>query len=145
MEELLTRGETAPPTRALLIALDLGEYDLETALGELSELARTAGAEVCGTLTQKRDSPDVATFLGSGRLAEAALYVQNLQIELAIFERELSGSQIANIEKVLDCRVIDRTMLILDIFAQRARSAEGRLQVELAQQKYMLPRLTGRG
>lgn len=135
----------SPRQRALLIALDTGEYDIEASLGELSELADTAGADTIGTLIQKREAPDAATCIGSGRLAEAALYVQNQQIELVIFDCELSGSQLSNISDALDCRVIDRTMLILDIFAQRARSAEGRLQVELAQQKYRLPRLMGQG
>ncbi len=131
--------------RALLIALDTGEYDTETSLDELAELAHTAGADTVGTLTQKREAPDAATCIGSGRLAEAALYIQNQQIDLVIFDCELSGSQLSNISDALDCRVIDRTMLILDIFAQRAQSAEGRLQVELAQQKYRLPRLIGQG
>lgn len=135
----------SPRQRALLIALDTGEYDVETSLGELEELADTAGADTIGTLIQKREAPDAATCIGSGRLAEAALYVQNQQIELVVFDCELSGSQLSNISDALDCRVIDRTMLILDIFAQRAHSAEGRLQVELAQQKYRLPRLMGQG
>ncbi len=139
------KANESPRQRALLIALDTGEYDTETSLGELSELADTAGADTVGTLIQKREAPDAATCIGSGRLAEAALYVQNQQIDLVIFDCELSGSQLSNISDALDCRVIDRTMLILDIFAQRARSAEGRLQVELAQQKYRLPRLMGQG
>ena len=134
-----------PRQRALLIALDTGEYDAESSLDELSELADTAGADTVGTLIQKREAPDAATCIGSGRLAEAALYVQNQQIDLVIFDCELSGSQLSNISDALECRVIDRTMLILDIFAQRAHSAEGRLQVELAQQKYRLPRLIGQG
>ncbi len=142
----MTEKENQPPRqRALLIALDTGEYNAEASLNELAELADTAGADTVGTMVQKREAPDTATCIGSGRLAEAALYVQNQQIELVIFDRELSGSQLSNISDALDCRVIDRTMLILDIFAQRARSAEGRLQVELAQQKYRLPRLMGQG
>lgn len=142
----MTEKENQPlRQRALLIALDTGEYDAEASLNELAELADTAGANTVATMVQKREAPDTATCIGSGRLAEAALYVQNQQIELVIFDRELSGSQLSNISDALDCRVIDRTMLILDIFAQRARSAEGRLQVELAQQKYRLPRLMGQG
>lgn len=139
------RTNESPRQRALLIALDTGEYDVEASLAELSELADTVGADTVGTMVQKREAPDAATCIGSGRLAEAALYIQNQQIELALFDCELSGSQLSNISDVLDCRVIDRTMLILDIFAQRARSAEGRLQVELAQQRYRLPRLMGQG
>lgn len=145
MPELTDLSQDAAPERALLLAIDTGEYDVNTSLAELAELAATAGAETLATLTQKRPAPDAATCMGSGRLQEAALYVQNLEIDLAIFDRELSGSQTANIEKLLGCRVIDRTTLILDIFAQRAHTAEGRLQVELAQQKYRLPRLGGRG
>ena len=132
-------------TRALLIALDTGEYDVEDSLDELEELAKSAGAEVVGSIAQKRNAPDPATCIGTGRLQEAKLFVQNQRVDLVIFDRELSGSQVVNIEKVLECRTIDRTTLILDIFAQRAISAEGRLQVELAQLKYRLPRLTGHG
>ncbi|MFV0497188.1 MAG: GTPase HflX [Candidatus Fimivivens sp.] len=142
---MIEKTNESPRQRALLIALDTGEYDVETSLDELSELADTAGADTVGSLIQKREAPDAATCIGAGRLAEAALYIQNQQVELVIFDRELSGSQLSNISDALDCRVIDRTMLILDIFAQRARSAEGRLQVELAQQKYRLPRLMGQG
>lgn len=135
----------SPRQRALLIALDTREYDANASLEELSELADTAGADTIGTLVQKREAPDAATCIGSGRLAEAALHVQNQQIDLVIFDCELSGSQLSNISDALACYVIDRTMLILDIFAQRAHSAEGRLQVELAQQKYRMPRLMGQG
>ena len=145
MSHLFLEQNEPQPDRAILIALDTGEYDAQTSLDELAELTKSAGAEVAGTLPQRRDAPDAATCVGRGFLAEAALYVQNLQAQLVIFDRELTGSQTANIESALDCRVIDRTTLILDIFAQRARSAEGRLQVELAQQKYRLPRLTGKG
>lgn len=142
---MIEQQNDIPRQRALLIALDTGEYDVEASLEELAELADTAGADTIGTMIQKRDAPDSATCIGSGRLAEAALYLQNQQADLVIFDRELTGSQMSNISDILDCRVIDRTMLILDIFAQRARSAEGRLQVELAQQKYRLPRLVGQG
>jgi len=131
--------------RALLIALDTGEYDVEVSLAELAELADTAGADTVGTMVQKRDAPDAATCIGSGRIAEAAEYVKNLEADIVIFDCELTGSQLKNISDELDCRVVDRTMLILDIFAQRAHTAEGRLQVELAQQKYRLPRLMGQG
>ena len=143
--QLQQNHDPSARVRALLIAVDTGEYDAETSLGELSELADTAGAEVAATMIQRRDTPDPATCIGAGRLAEAELTCKNLGIELVIFDVELTGSQTANIEETLGVRVIDRTTLILDIFAQRARSAEGRLQVELAQQKYRLPRLTGKG
>ncbi len=131
--------------RALLIALDTGEYDVEVSLDELAELADTAGADAVGKMVQKRDAPDAATCIGSGRIAEAAEYVKNLEADIVIFDCELTGSQLKNISDQLDCRVVDRTMLILDIFAQRAHTVEGRLQVELAQQKYRLPRLMGQG
>lgn len=144
-EQQFVNDDPTARVRVLLVAVDTGEYDAETSLAELSELVMTAGADVEATMVQRRDRPDPATCIGAGRLAEAELICKNLGIELVVFDRELSGSQTANIEEVLDCRVIDRTTLILDIFAQRARSAEGRLQVELAQQKYRLPRLMGQG
>lgn len=133
------------PQRALLVSVDTGEYDAQASLNELFELAQSAGAETTASMTQKKDKPDVATCVGSGRLEEIAQYCKNEEIDLIIFDRELSPTQIRNIERETDVRVIDRTMLILDIFALRARSKEGKLQVELAQLKYMLPRLTGKG
>ncbi len=131
--------------RALLAAVDTGEYDAEASMAELMELTRSAGADPAFLLTQKRPAPDTATCLGSGMVQEAAELVEREQLDLAIFDRELSPTQIRNLEKQLGVRVVDRTMLILDIFAQRARSREGKLQVELAQLRYMLPRLSGQG
>ncbi len=131
--------------RALLVSVDTGEYDAEASLLELKELVRTAGAEPAFTIMQKRPSPDTATCLGSGMAEEAAELVKREELELVVFDRELSPTQIRNLEKLCDTRVIDRTMLILDIFAQRAQSREGKLQVELAQLRYMLPRLSGQG
>ncbi len=131
--------------RAILVSIDTGEFDVEVSLCELEELADTAGAEVIGTLIQKREAPDKATCLGGGRLEELAQLAAAQEADLVIFDRELSATQQRNIEDVLPCRVVDRTMLILDIFAARARSAEGRLQVELAQLQYLLPRLGGQG
>ena len=125
--------------------MDLGESDTEESMAELRELARTAGAEVAGIMLQKRPSLDSATCVGSGFLKEMAEFCQNNSVNLIIFDRELSPIQMRNIENATDIRTIDRTMLILDIFAGRARSNEGKLQVELAQLKYMLPRLTGKG
>ncbi len=130
---------------ALLISVDTGDFDAQTSLDELYELADTAGAEVIGSLTQKRDKPDTATCIGSGRLEEAKIFCEENDIDVIIFDLELSPTQIRNVENHTDIRVIDRTMLILDIFAQRAISKEGKLQVELAQLQYMLPRLTGKG
>ena len=131
--------------RALLVALDTGEYDAEASLAELAELTRSAGAEPAAYLTQKRPAPDAATCLGSGMAEEAKDWIQREQLDLAIFDRELTPTQIRNLEELFGVRVIDRTMLILDIFAQRAMSREGKLQVELALLRYMLPRLAGRG
>lgn len=133
------------PEQAFLVALDTGEYDVEISLAELAELAQTAGATVLGTLVQKRESPDKATCIGSGRLEELIQLCRNTGADLVIFDRELTATQHRNLESELNCRVVDRTALILDIFAGRAQSAEGRLQVELAQLQYLLPRLAGQG
>ncbi len=133
------------PQRTLLICVDTGDYDAESSLEELWELAESAGAEPVATMTQKKDKPETATYVGSGRLEEIAEFSANNDIDLLIFDCELTPTQIRNIEQATDIRTIDRTMLILDIFALRARSKEGKLQVELAQLKYMLPRLTGKG
>lgn len=128
-----------------MIAVDTGEYDCDISLDELEELAETAGAEVVGRMSQKRDKPDSGTFLGSGRLEELGDFCKNNEVDLVIADSELAPAQLRNIEKATDVRVIDRTMLILDIFAERARSNEGKLQVELAQLRYSLPRLMGQG
>lgn len=133
------------PQRALLVSLDTGEYDAESSLRELEELTRTAGAEPALTLTQKRPAPDTATCIGSGMVEQAAQICQLEDVDLLIFDRELTPTQIRNLEGDCGVRVIDRTTLILDIFAQRARSKEGKLQVELAQLRYLLPRLSGQG
>ncbi|MCL2512310.1 MAG: GTPase HflX [Oscillospiraceae bacterium] len=133
------------PETAVLVTLDTGDFDAEASLAELEELARTAGAEVYAKVTQKREKPDPATFVGSGRLREIKELCENADIDLLIFDSELTPSQLRNIEKETDVRVVDRTTLILDIFAASARSSEGKLQVELAQLKYSLPRLTGKG
>jgi GTPase len=120
-------------------------WSVEDSLSELETLARTAGAEVVGTMIQRMRHPDVATYIGKGRAQDLSDTEKHLGFDLVIFDDELSPSQQRNLEKMLDARVIDRTALILDIFAQHARTREGRLQVELAQLEYRLPRLTGRG
>ena len=130
---------------AVLAGVDTGAYDMDASMEELRELAASAGYESAGILTQKRPEPDAATCLGAGRLEELAEFVRNSGADAVIFDHELSPLQIRNLEQLLDRPVIDRTMLILDIFAQRAVSAEGKLQVELAQLRYQLPRLAGRG
>lgn len=139
------RQTDAAPERAILVSVDTGEFDAEVSLDELEELARTAGAQVEGRLIQKREAPDKATCLGSGRVEELAQICENTGAELVIVDRELSATQQRNLTDALPCRVVDRTTLILDIFAARAHSAEGRLQVELAQLQYLLPRLAGQG
>ena len=133
------------PVRALLVSVDTGEYDAEESLCELFELARSAGADPVASITQKLPHLETATCVGKGKLEEIRDYAQNDDIDLIIFDLELSPIQIRNIEEETDVRVIDRTMLILDIFALRAVTKEGKIQVELAQLKYMLPRLTGKG
>jgi GTPase len=128
-------------TRSVLVALDLGQYEFQDSVEELGLLAKSAGAEVVGLFTSKRRSPDAALFIGSGKAAEIAEFAQANEVELVIFNHVLSPAQQRNLEKALDCRVIDRTGLILDIFAIRAQSHEGKLQVELAQLQYQSSRL----
>ncbi len=118
---------------------------MEDSLSELGTLARTAGAEVVGSMIQRLRHPDVTTYIGKGRAQELCDTEKQLHLDLVIFDDELSPSQQRNLEKLLNARVLDRTALILDIFAQHARTREGRLQVELAQLEYRLPRLAGRG
>ena len=131
--------------RAILVAVDTGEYDAAVSLDELEELAQTAGAVVLGKISQKRPAVDKTTCVGSGMLEQIKNQAAALGANLLIFDHELTASQLRNIEEATDLAVVDRTTLILDIFAQRARSREGKLQVELAQQKYRLPRLMGQG
>lgn len=133
------------PERVLLVALNMGEYDIDSSLDELWELTKSSGAEPVARIVQKRDAPKTATCVGSGMVLEIKAFCENNDIDLIIFDRELSPTQIRNLEKETGIRVIDRTMLILDIFALRARSREGKLQVELAQLRYLLPRLSGKG
>lgn len=139
MEEL-----TRDKERAILVAIISSPEDEET-LNELKELAVTAGAEVIGILTQKKKGINKAHYIGKGKLEELKMYVKNQQADLVIVNDELTGTQIKNLEDALGVKIVDRTNLILDIFAKRARSKEGMLQVELAQLKYRLPRLVGLG
>ena len=133
------------PERAFLVSVDTGEFDAEASMSELYELTESAGARPVGAMIQKREKPDGATCIGSGRLEELKGFCESQEVDLIIFDCELSPTQIRNLEFETEVRIIDRTMLILDIFASRARSREGKLQVELAQLKYLLPRLTGKG
>jgi GTP-binding protein HflX len=130
---------------ALLAAVDTGEYDIDISLAELAELAATARIEATVQVTQKRADYNKATCIGSGKLEEMAEHIKAGDINLVIFDHELSATQLRNLEKACGVAVIDRTMLILEIFAQRAHTREGRIQVELAQHKYLLPRLAGMG
>jgi GTPase len=124
--------------------LGSAEYERER-MEELDELARSAGAQVAGVIVQMREGLDPATLVGRGKLDEIRAEVQTHNAPIVIFDRNLTPGQQRNIEKALDCRVLDRTQLILDIFARHARTREGMLQVELAQLNYLLPRLSGRG
>ncbi|MDR0314934.1 MAG: GTPase HflX [Oscillospiraceae bacterium] len=133
------------PELSLLVGLDTGSYDAQASIDELEELAQTAGAQVFAKIVQKRERPNPAIFVGSGRLDEIRDMCSANDIDLIIFDDELSPSQQRNIEDFTGVRVIDRTTLILDIFAMRAKSKEGKIQVELAQLNYMLPRLSGKG
>jgi len=121
------------------------EFDAEESLAELRTLAESAGAKVVGEILQRRDRPDPATLIGAGKLEEIAGAAASVNADLLLFDHDLTASQQRNIEKIVKLRVIDRTQLILDIFARHARTREGQLQVELAQLQYMLPRLAGRG
>jgi GTP-binding protein HflX len=150
-----TQQQVSTAERALLVGvgwkraprfpgMPAGEQGRES-LSELTELARSAGAEVVGTVFQVREAADPATLVGRGKLDEIRAEATTHDAPLIIFDSNLSPMQQRNIEKATECRVIDRTQLILDIFARHARSREGQLQVELAQLNYMLPRLTGHG
>lgn len=145
-----TDNELLQPTqRALMVALDRGgrgqEWRADESLDELERLADTAGALVVGREIQRRATPDVATFIGEGKVQEIEHRRRAEDFDLVIFDDELSPVQQRNLAEVIQCAVIDRTALILDIFAQRARTREAKLQVELAQQQYRLPRLIGLG
>lgn len=133
----------SPSQRALLVGLDTGKEDTESLICELESLAKTAGIDTVSATVQRKNEPDPATFVGSGFLKDIADFCKNNQIDAVIFDDELTPVQQKNIEKITEARVVDRTALILDIFAERAASHEGRLQVELARCKYSLARLAG--
>ncbi len=131
--------------RSIIVGLDhqKSKGDIEKSLDELEELVKAAGGEVLARVVQKKDSIDVAYFIGHGKADEIKAYAEELDADTVIFNDELSGAQIRNLEKLMERKVLDRTNLILDIFANRAKSKEGKLQVKLAQLKYRLPRLIG--
>lgn len=134
-----------PQDKAILIGVvhhDQDDSEVSDYLDELAFLTETAGAAPVKRFIQKVESPNPRTFIGAGKIEEIGEFVQNNGIDLAIFDDELSASQLRNIEKALGCRILDRTNLILDIFAGRARTSYAKTQVELAQYQYLLPRLT---
>ena len=134
-----------PRQRALLLAIETRKQDWEESLEELERLAETAGVEVAGVVTQKRDRPDPVCFVGKGKAEEIRQVKGDLGADVLLVDGDLKPSQQRNLEEAANMGVLDRTGLILDIFAQRARSGEGKVQVELAQLNYLLPRLTGKG
>lgn len=138
-------AEPITESKALLIGVDTGEFDSESSMEELCELAHTAGVDPVITVIQKRQSYDSATCIGQRKLMEIAESIKSHSIDIVIFDHELTANQTKNIENILDIQVIDRTTLILDIFAQRALTKEGKIQVELAQNKYRLAHLAGKG
>ncbi len=143
---MLNKKTSIQEEKAILVGLIHGtqtEEQVKEYLEELAFLAETAGAKAVKRYAQRLSTPDSRTFVGKGKLEEIRRYVEDKDIQLAIFDDELSGSQITNIEKVLDIKVIDRSDLILDIFASRAKTAQAKTQVELAQYQYILPRLKG--
>ncbi len=145
MSELIDILTETPPARVLLLALDMGEWDCARSLDELAALCEANHMVAVGRVTQKRSTPEAATLLGSGKVEEARLAVEELDVQTAIFDGELTGSQIRNLSGLLQCEVLDRTMLILEIFRSRAVTNEGKLQTELADLRYQLPRLSGLG
>ncbi len=145
-DELPSITEIGPDATAAEAHDDaVGDLDFEASLAEFEELARSAGAQVAATLVQRRARPDAATLVGQGKLEEIAGVAASSGADVVLFDHDLTPSQLRNLEEKLPCRVIDRTQLILDIFARHARTREGQLQVELAQLEYQLPRLAGRG
>ena len=140
-----TAAEDAKETSSPSEPARATDLDFDASLAEFEELARSAGAEVAATLIQRRARPDPATLVGGGKLEEIEGVIASTGADLVLFDHDLSPSQLRNLEAKLPCRVIDRTQLILDIFARHARTREGQLQVELAQLEYQLPRLAGRG
>ncbi len=139
-----TTYDTSSEERAIVVSLSLagGEDDMQMRLSELRELALTAGARVAGEFSQSRRAPDMATYIGPGKVEDLKGEIASTDADLVIFDDELSPTQQRNLTAALERRVLDRTQLILDIFAQRARTREGKLQVELAQLNYLLPRLS---
>ncbi len=140
-----TPRQSTRPQRSVAAAREAQGLDAEASLAEFRELLLSAGGQVVAEVLQRRPRPDPATLIGSGKVEEIAAAAASTNADLVLFDHDLSATQLRNLEAALPCRVLDRTQLILDIFARHARTREGQLQVELAQLEYMLPRLTGRG
>lgn len=151
MKQTIHEVTTDVQERAILVSLVTAQqkrqeyYDAEYSLAELVSLAETAQVEVLGTLTQQKEFTDSRWFIGKGKAEELKAMIEEQGANIAVFDQELSGAQVRNLEQFLDVKIIDRTQLILDIFAQRAKTREGIIQVELAQLSYLLPRLYGQG
>ena len=143
MSELMIQDKES--VKVVLLGLDLGQFDADRSMDELSALCEANGMEAVAQIVQRRAAPEAGTLLGEGKLEEAKLYCQNLGAEAAIFDGELTGSQIRNLSERLDVEVLDRTKLILEIFRSRAVTNEGKVQTELAMLRYRLPRLQGLG
>ena len=137
--------QSTRPLRSTATARNAQGLDAEESLAEFRELLLSAGGQVAAEVLQRRPRPDPATLIGSGKVEEIAAIAASTNADLVLFDHDLTATQLRNLEAALPCRVLDRTQLILDIFARHARTREGQLQVELAQLEYMLPRLTGRG
>ncbi len=145
MSELINIITENPPTKVLLLALDMEKWDCARSLDELAALCEANHMEAVGEIVQRKNAPEAGTVLGKGKLEEAAMVAEQLGATTAVFDGELKGSQIRNISQMLGIEVLDRTMLILEIFRGRAVTNEGKLQTELAQLRYQLPRLSGIG
>ncbi len=145
LDEVFREDLYQPAVDADLSPSELTGLDFDASLAEFEELARSAGADVAATVIQRRDRPDAATLVGTGKIEEIEGVVASTEADLVLFDHDLTPSQLRNLEGRLPCRVIDRTQLILDIFARHARTREGQMQVELAQLEYQLPRLAGKG
>ena len=146
MKSLITTNTVKKTERVFLVGVQINErgmIEVQESLDELAELAKTAGGFVVDRGTQVLERPVAATFIGSGKAQQFASLCKEKEIDTVIFDDELSPAQSKNLENVFQCKILDRTSLILDIFAQRAQTREGKLQVELAQLQHLLPRLTG--
>ena len=145
MSNMMENLDEIKLTRTLIAGVDCGEYDIDNSMSELESLCEAGELEVVCQVVQKKDNPEKKYYFGEGKIAEIKELCQNNDVELVVVDTELTGSQIKNISDFLEIEVIDRTMLILEIFSKRATTSEGKLQTELALLKYKLPRLTGMG